>query len=167
MKITKSKIFLSLLALVLLAGCQTQPMSVLHEQSLSFDEGRYQTFQVKHARQSIDGDFEALLNQAITRVLQDKGYTESTNPDLEVKYSLRTRTDERVEIDTYSETGHPAHMEAVFEARMLINVVELSSGNVIWKAAATRDLTQVDLSKFNLELAIERMEELFEEFPER
>ena len=160
-----------------LSACQTPPLKVFHVQKESFDEGNYVSFKVSsHVGTTIKA--EELLNNAIADVMIEKGYVDGANPDFEIRYSIKTMQSQRLEINNVAPAaspritgtqpaGHPPHMEAVFEARILVNVIDSKTGDVIWKAASIRDLTQVDISKFDAIKAHDRMHEMFENFPSR
>ena len=161
-----------------LTACQTPPLEVVHVQKEGFNAGNYVSFKVSHSHVDIATQAEELINTAIADVMLEKGYVDGANPDFEIRYSLKTMQSQRLEIDSVAPTGpawqggaqqagHPPQMEAVFEARMLVNVIDTKTNEVIWKAASNRDLTQVDVSKFNADKAHDRMHEMFENFPSR
>ncbi|MCH2159907.1 MAG: DUF4136 domain-containing protein [Oleiphilaceae bacterium] len=171
-KLTQSGLLIALA--VLISACQAPQMQVLYEQSPKFGNN-YKSFKVVHTHTDIATEAEKLLNEAIANVMLDKGYVDGAEPDFVIQYSLRTQQSQRLEFDQAPTPGvlgrfppaHPPHMEAVFEARMLVNVIESSSGDVVWKAATTGDLTQVNVKKFNAEKANARMQEMFADFPTR
>lgn len=156
--------------LALLGGCQTAPLDVVHVQKAGFSDGNYVSFKVSHTHVDIATRAEELINNAIAEVMTEKGYVDGATPDFEIRYSLTTKESQRLEINSpeaMGQVGHPPQMEAVFEARMLVNVIDTKTGEVIWKAASTRDLTQVNVSKFDEHKAHDRMHEMFENFPSR
>ncbi|KZY72559.1 hypothetical protein A3742_08265 [Oleiphilus sp. HI0071] len=164
--------------IVFLTGCGTAPLEVVHVQKEGFNEGKYISFKVSHSHVDIATKAEELINKAIADVMTEKGYVDGANADFEIRYSLKTMQSQRLEIESVAPTGpawqggaqpagHPPQMEAVFEARMLVNVIDTKTGEVIWKAASNRDLTQVDVSKFDSNKAHDRMHEMFENFPAR
>ncbi len=162
--------FFLLSTIALLSACQTAPLNVVHVQKENFSEGQYASFKVAHTHVDIATKAEELINNAIAEVMVEKGYVDGANPDFEIRYSLKTTQSQRLEVqspESMGIEGHPTQMEAVFEARMLVNVVDTKTKEVIWKAASSRDLSQVNVKNFDAQKAHDRMHEMFENFPDR
>jgi len=159
-----------LATIALLSACQTAPLNVVHVKKENFNEGNYVSFKVSHT--SVDAKQEAkeLITNAIAEIMIEKGYVDGANPDFEIRYSIKTSQSTRLEVqspESMGIEGHPPQMEAVFEARMLVNVIDTKTNEVIWKAASSRDLSQVNIQKFDASKAHDRMHEMFENFPAR
>jgi hypothetical protein len=150
-----------------LTACQTPPLHVYSVLKEGVDLSKYQSFTIP-AVGNVDSKYYDYINKAIIKNLSDKSYQLSEQADLIVRYSLKLKTDEQVKMESISEQGNIhtyASMEAIFEAVMLVNIIDTKSKNVIWKAATTRDLKSVNLREVDQERVDRSIEELFESFP--
>jgi hypothetical protein len=150
-----------------LTACQTPPLHVYSVLKEGVDLSQYQTFTIP-ALGNVNSKYYDYINKAIIKNLSDKGYQLSEQADLMVRYSLKLKTDEQVKMESISEQGNihsHASMEAIFEAVMLVNIIDTKSKNVIWKAATTRDLKSVNLKAVDQESVDRSIQELFESFP--
>lgn len=161
-KHTLTLLFLSLT----LTACQTPPLHVYHSMSNDVDLSRYQTFSIQ-AMTDEDNPFVNYINQGIINTLTKKGYQFSEESDLVIRYSLEVKSGETVKISAIPVQGNiytQTSMEAVFEAKMLANVIDKASKRVIWKAATSRDIRGVNTKHIDQAKVNDRMDELFESF---
>jgi len=161
-KHTLTLLFLSLT----LTACQTPPLDVYHSMGEGVDLSRYQTFSIQ-AMTDIDSPFVNYINQGIINTLTKKGYQFSEESDFIVRYSLEVQSGESVKINSIPIHGNiytQTSMEAVFEAKMLANVIDKASKHVIWKAATSRDIRGVNTKSVDQAKVNDRMDELFESF---
>jgi hypothetical protein len=131
------------------------------------DLGQYQSYNIL-AVGTNEGGFLDYINEGIINNLSDKGYHLSEQADFIVKYSLEFKADEYIKVESIPEPGNihnQASMEAVFEATMLVNIIDTKTKEVIWKAATTRDLKSVNLKKVDQERVNSSIDELFDSFP--
>jgi len=163
------KLVLILCSPLWLAACQTPPLHVHSVLKDGVDLSQYQTFTIPEVG-PVDNKYYAYINKSIIHILRDKGYQLSEQADLIVRYSLKLQTDEQLKMESIPEQGNihtHASMEAVFEAVMLVNVIDMKTKQVIWKAATTRDLKNVNLKGVDQERVDRSIKELFEFFPAR
>mgnify|MGYP000412752245 CR=1 FL=1 len=163
------KLFPLLCLSLWLTACQTPPLHVYSVLKDGVDLSQYQTFTIP-AVGNVDSKYYDYINKAIIKDLSDKGYQLSEQADLIVRYSLELKADEHVKVESIPEQGNihtQTSMEAIFEAVMLVNIIDTKSNNVIWKAATTRDLKSVNLKEVDQERVDRSIEELFESFPAR
>lgn len=152
-----------------LIACQTPPLQVYYAMNNELDLTAYQTFTIQIATNS-ESQYLDYINKGIIASLSAKGYHSTQQADLIVRYSLHFKADERLQLECIPQQGTlhtTTSMEAVFEAKMLVNIIDTRTDNIIWKAATTRDLSSVNLEKVNQESINKRIEELFESFPAR
>lgn len=159
--------WLLMLSLSLLTACQTPPLTIHHSMDAAFDLDQYQTFSV-HALQQDKPEHIRLINEAIRRVMIYKGYTPAEDADLRIVYDIDVHQSSKLQQETLPQNGQlysKAKLEAVFEAKMLVNAFAKSTNTVVWKASTTRDLTNANTLKFDQQRANLRMEELFASLP--
>jgi len=152
-----------------LTACQAPPLHVYSVMKEGVDVSQYQTFTIPDVG-SVENKYYDYINKAIIKNLSDKGYQLSEQADLIVRYSLEFIADEQMKVESIFEQGDihtHTSMEAVFEAVMLVNIIDTKSKKVIWKAATTRDLKSVNLKKVDQERVDNSINELFESFPAR
>ena len=161
----KNTFSLLLLALTLTA-CQTPPLDVYHSMNSDVDLSRYQTFSIQ-AVTDRDNKFTNFINKGIENNLNEKGYQLAEESDLVVIYSLQIEESEQLkqkQIPVHGTIYTQTSMEAVFEAKMLVNIIDSKTGKVIWKAATSRDLRRVNANNVDQAKINDRMNELFESF---
>jgi hypothetical protein len=152
-----------------LTACQTQTLHVYSVLKEGVDLSQYQTFTIP-ALGNVNSKYYDYINKGIINNLTTKGYQQSEQADLITRYSLKFQTDEQVKMEAISEKGNihtDTFMEAIFEAVMLVNIIDTKTNIVIWKAATTRDLKSVNLKEVDQESINRSIEELFESFPAR
>ena len=161
------KLFLFLCLSIWLSACQAPPLHVYSVLKEGADLSQYRTFTIPEVG-SVDNKYYDYINKSIIHTLTDKGYQLSEQADLIVRYSLKFKTDEQLKIESIPEQGNihtHASLEAVFEAVMLVNIIDRKTKQVIWKAATTRDLKNVNLKGVDQERVDRSIAELFESFP--
>ncbi len=152
-----------------LSACQTPPLHVYSVMKEGVDLSQYKTFTIPVVSTSESRYFD-YINAGIIKTLSEKGYQLSQPADLIVQYSLELIADEVIKVESIPEQGNihnQASMEAIFEASMLVNIIDTKTKKVIWKAATTRDLKNINMKKVDQERVNRSMEELFESFPKR
>lgn len=158
---------LSTAMVFLLSACQTPPLEVAAQSVNAHTLSHESTFKVQ-ARSEREGPYLDLLTQSITEYLTAKGFKESESPDMLVAYQIRFKEDTEIvtEIIPVADLVYNRQqLEPVFEAHILINAIDTKTGDVLWKAASKRDLTQVSSKKYTKERADKAASELFESFP--
>lgn len=163
------KLFSFLWLSLWLTACQTPPLHVYYVMEEEVDLTPYQTFAIQVVSHSED-QFIDFINAGIVKDLSNKGYRISEQADLIVRYSLEFEADQHLKLENIPEKGNiytKSSMEAVFDAKMLVNIIDTNTKKVIWKAATTRDLRSVSLKKVDQERVNDRIEELFDSFPAR
>jgi hypothetical protein len=149
-----------------LTACQTPPLDVYHSMNNDVDLSQYQTFSIQAITDS-DSPFINYLNRGIINTFIKKGYQLSEESDLVIRYSLEVQSGETVKINSIPVQGNiytQTSMEAVFEAKMLANIIDRASERVIWKAATSRDIRGINAKHINQAKVNERMAELFDSF---
>ena len=160
---------LSIICLAFVQACATPSLHVDYESKSDFNIENYKTFEIK-SLVSPPHPYVELINEGITNTLTSKGLTPAKSADLVVLYDVNVDKGSRLhdeEIPVNNMVYTKMTVEAVYDAKILVNVVDVKTNKVMWKATSTRDLTQVDPKKFNQEKANTRMSELFEDFPAR
>lgn len=161
---------LALLCLTLwLSACQTPPLHVYSVMKDGVDLSKYQSFTIPPVVTGESSYFD-YINKGIINNLSEKGYSFSKPADLIVQYSLQFIADEQVRVESIPEQGNihnQASMEAVFEAVFLVNIIDTKTNKVIWKAATTRDLRNINMKSVDERRIENSIEELFESFPAR
>jgi hypothetical protein len=170
--ILKGRLKYRLVLLVLslaFSACQTPALDVYYSIADDVELSQYQTFLIEPIT---DGDnrFIDFLNVGIEEALTRKGYQLSNSPELIVRYALDIAEDKRLKLDSIPLNGliqTKAIMDAVFEAKMLVNVVDTKTGKIVWKAATSRDLRALNTKKIQQAKVNVRMEQLFDSFSAR
>jgi Domain of unknown function (DUF4136) len=158
------------LLFLVLIGCNTFPLDVYYAIPEGVDLSVYKTFAIEPILDNdnfYDTGFIKLLNTAIVDTLNKKGCSLADSPELIVKYSLEIDEDKSLKLEHVPFEGliqTKAMIEAVFEAKMLVNAVDIKTGQIIWKAATTKDLRSVSTKKINQARVNKRMGELFQSF---
>ena len=154
---------------LILSACQVPPLDVYHSMNDKLDFSQYKTFSVNSTTIS-DTLFLDLLTRNISTVLSEKGYQENQQADLVVVYHIDVDQGEKLKSASIPIQGNiytQSTLEAVYEAQILVNVVDTKTKMVVWKASSSRDLTKVNTSSISEEKAYARMSELFESFPSK
>ncbi|OZG70962.1 hypothetical protein BTA51_22920 [Hahella sp. CCB-MM4] len=151
------------------SGCATRELLPAVVISPNISASEYSGFTVENASQR-DGEIYAMLNVGINKVFTEKGYRPGVNSkrDLRVRYLLLVDRGQRL-VEQVIPTGKGDvtrhYMEAVNEARFLVNVVDTATNEVVWKASTIKDISGKSLpSQEELE---ERLAEFFDSFPTR
>ena len=152
-----------------LSACQVPPLDVYYSMNNNTNFSQYKSFSVSSTSIS-DKVFLDVLTRKISTVLEDKGYRQEaeSKADLVVVYHIDIDQGEKIKQEAIPVKGNiytRATLEAVYEAQILVNVVDTKTKMVVWKASSSRDLTNIDTSKIDEEKAHQRMLELFESFP--
>ena len=167
--ITCLRVILFAVTSLLLSACQTPPLHVYSTMNDKVDFSQFETFAVNSTLIS-DSLLLNELTRNISAVLSEKGYQkESTEKaDLEVVYHLNIKEGDKLKQASIPVNGlvytRPM-LESVYEAQILVNVINTKSKMVIWKATSSRDLTNIDTSNIDEKKVHARMLELFESFP--
>lgn len=165
------KTIFALLLSLSLFGCQIQPLDVHYAGVAASKITSATTFTVE-AHSSINADVIRMLNKGIEKTLTGKGYqkAEGSSAQLLVIYQVKLIEDTEFRTEAAPEgriVKTYQKLEPVFEAKLLTNVVDTKTKQVLWKASSIKDLTQVNTKEFSQDRADERMEELFTGFPSR
>lgn len=160
-----------ILTLTALVGCQTTHLDVQYAGVEDKKITASSTFKID-ARSDIKADRLAMLTMGIEKTLLEKGYkkADDDNADLLVIYQVNVIQGEEVRAETIpvgTTIMTRPKLEPVFEAKILTNVLDHKSNEVLWKASSIKDLTQVNTKDFTQDRADQRMAELFEGFPSR
>jgi hypothetical protein len=164
-------LFVLAFTLLALVGCQSAQLDV---QYAGVDDSKItnaSSFKIE-ARSDIKAETLEMITMGIEKTLMDKGYKKADNgkAELVVIYQINVIQGEEVRAETIpvgTTVMTRPKLEAVFEAKILTNVLSAESNEVLWKASSIRDLTQVKTGSFSQEKANQRMSELFEGFPSR
>ena len=154
---------------LLLTGCQTPPLDVQYRIDDNFDSKQHLTFSV-HTKHESNPDYIEFISKGIEKVLIEKGYQPSNKADIHIVYEIDIDQGTKVKTEAIPVRGQLYNrmtLEAVLEAKILVNAFEKRSGKVIWKASSSRDLTNVNTNRFDQDRANLRMAELFASFPAR
>lgn len=151
---------------LLLVGCQSTPLDVQYAKDADFNPDQYQTFAIEPVSYE-DNPFVKYVNLGIETVMSEKGYRLSDDPDLIIRYSVIIEEEHELKLDQVP-SGTLIHttplIEAVFEAKMLVNAIDARSGEVLWKAATSRDISSVNTRKIEQARVNQRIGELFDSF---
>lgn len=162
------KLIIAALGMILLAGCQTRPLEV----HAIFDEqefGMYQTVKVQTLTDDQRPKIEE-VTKAIERHLVGKGYTLSEEAELVVLFDVTVEQGSELRLNDIPYKNNVVTrptLEAVYEATLLVNAVDVARETVVWKALTTRDLREVNPKRVDAAKMDERMAEVFETFPAR
>ena len=167
--ITCLRVILFAVASLLLSACQTPPLHVYSTMNDKIDFSQFETFSVNSTSIS-DTSLLNVLTRNISSVLNEKGYQKKLpeNADLAVVYHVDIDQGNKLKQSSIPVKGNiymQTTLEAVYEAQILVNVVDTKTKMVLWKASSTRDLTSVNTSKIDEQKVHARMLELFDSFP--
>jgi len=160
--------FVVFCTILLLGACGSSPLTV---HSVVKDQPRLtelNSFSI-HARTDIQGEQIDMLNSAMAQELTNKGYTVAEDAEMLVIYQLEVKEGEELvteSVNIRNRVLSRPRLEAVYEAAILINVFDSKTGDLLWKASSTRDLTQVNTVHYTQDRANKAASELFESFPE-
>jgi len=154
---------------LILSACQVPPLDVYHSMNDKVDFSQYKTFSVNSTTIS-DAAFLDVLTRKISLVLNDKGYRQETETkaDLVVVYHIDIDQGNKLKQASIPIKGNiytHSTLEAVYEAQILVNVVDTKTRMVIWKASSSRELASIDTSELDEDKVHQRMLELFESLP--
>lgn len=126
-------------------GCATPSADVSSAVSPTANFKTYHTVALENASEAQGPEFAA-IEKAIAEVLAEKGYrVGDKTSDLTLLYRLTRDRGEKLKeeiIPTAQGTLVRRNMEAVNEAKFLVNLVDTRSGDMAWKASTVRDLTR-------------------------
>ncbi len=168
--IANLKRFLSVAVLLwLLIGCASSPSDVSYVSDGDFDAARYSTIAIENAT-GYRGPIYSMIDAGIEKVFSEKGFQveQDKKPDLLVRYVLLIERGEKlVERIIPTQAGiYSRHtMEPVNEARFLVNIVDLASDKVVWKASTVRDISGKSHPEYGM--VEQRLAEFFADFPEK
>lgn len=141
-----------------LAACAGSPSS-----SGAAAEGRwgqYRTFGFVPSRDSVrSSQVASILRAEVTRQMNARGLTQSSNPDLLVHFAVDT--EERVQVPGARSTGaaaarfpfleeyyrqlppgHATDLNRVTEGRLTIDILDVQQQRLVWRGTAERRVTQ-------------------------
>lgn len=154
-------------ALGLGVGCATGPAEVSSVVSPTANFKAYQTVALENVSQQEGPEF-ALIEKSIASVLSDKGYrVGGKDSDLTLLYRLTRDRGEKLKeevIPTAQGTVIRRNLEAVNEAKFLVNLVDTRSGAMAWKGSTVRDLTRQKTPMTDAEIKT-ALEEFFATLP--
>jgi len=152
----------------LLLGCQTTPLDVYYAADEEVDLTHYDTFSVQSIND--DSNINRAITQGIESELAKKGYQHSDQAELIFAFSLEINESETLKQTPISIKGNTftrTSLEAVYEAKMLINAIDVSTKQVVWKASTSRDIRSVGTKSIDQNRINERMAELLYAYPAR
>ncbi len=164
-----SRLLLLVIALSLLTACQSAPLDIHYYLSNEADFSQYQTFSVSPIN-SQNGRMIPKVTLGIERAMLAKGYSVAAEPDLQVLYQVHVSESEKLKSEVIPVPGNVFNrttLEAVYEAKLLVNIVDAKTSQMLWKASTIRDLTQVRRKNETQEQVDQRIAEVFASFPER
>lgn len=161
--------WLGLMAILLLGSCATtyDPVQVVADEHVDFS--RYRTFEIDTLLldAEVDGQQDLLVNQmigqALAQTLTRKGLRQDQGgrPDLRVRYLARVKTQPGVDVEHVpTEQGVWTRYwnDPVSQGRLLVNLVDTSTGNVVWKGVYTQELENPDaITRQEIERVVERL----------
>lgn len=155
---------------LMLCSCATPSLDVYYDGGDLIDPSKHQMFSIQGGDESLA--HIPMINKGIVNALSSKGYRYVENGgDFVVLYRLNLEEGDKlvstfIPINGYVYTQ--TQLEAVYEAKMLVNVMEAKNdGKLLWKASTMRDLTTVDTSVLDQDRINNSMSELFDSFPSR
>lgn len=159
-----------LIALIstLLVGCSTPSLNVLSNLDPGFNAANYSTVSVTSL--SVE---QTPLNEAIKlqfeATLSEKGYrVVDTEASLIMVYDLKLSQDTQLKREVVNIGGRfieRPRIDALYTASILVNAYDSFASKVIWKAASSRDLRNVNLTEIDKDKLRARIGELFESLP--
>jgi hypothetical protein len=154
--------------LLSLTACQLAPLHVQSVLENDADPRQYQSVSVESL--NLKNDVISMITKGIEQHLQSKGYVLSDEPELVFVYQLDIKESEHLNYRVQTEGRHVLNLtslEAVFEAKMLVNAIDTRNKQLIWKASTSKDIRSVDKDSVDQGKINTRMEELFASFPAR
>ena len=152
-----------------MVACQIPPLDVYSSVNNKVEFNNYRSFTV-HATIKSSDQFLDLVTHNIETVLLEKGYQKDAQADFVVLFQIDIDQVDQVVQEAIPVQGKlymRAKLEAVFKAKILVNVIDTKTNVVVWKAASSRDLSGIDTSKIDNERVHQRMLELFDSFPSK
>ncbi|AOS98419.1 hypothetical protein AUP74_03053 [Microbulbifer aggregans] len=144
--------------------------------------GQYRTFGFVRSGDSVrSGEVAAILRAEVTRQMNARGLTQSSNPDLLVH--LAVDTEQRVQVpgarstggaaarfpfleEYYSQLppGHATDLNRVTEGRLTIDVLDVQQRQLVWRGRAQRKVTSQMMANPQPALA-GAVDDIFRRFP--
>ncbi|WP_157496891.1 DUF4136 domain-containing protein [Hahella ganghwensis] len=150
-------------------GCASTEHKPVVAMSQDLSADRYSGFVIENSSQR-EGDIYLLLNEGIQKVFTEKGYRPASdeNASMRIRYLLLVERGQRL-VEQVVPTGKgdltKHYMEPVNEAKFLVNIVDMDSNQVVWKASTVRDISGKSLpSQVEVD---EKLAAFFATFPEK
>lgn len=171
-------LLLLILSALAINGCQPIPLEVQHFTAKTIDLAKYKTFAIEPAIEE-DNFLIAHVSRGIAKNLTDKGYQLAEQPELLVRYQVKLIQDKKVNVidrleDRKIDTNHRGKvfrtqiiLEPVYEAKMLINAIDVNTNEVVWKASTASDLMLINTEPVDQQQINQSIAELFASFPRR
>src|SRR5690606_4040688 len=144
-----------LVVVLVMTGCATayNPVEVVADEQVDFSQ--YRSFEIDALilDSSVDGQQDLLVNQMIGQALAQslirKGLVQDQggSPDLRVRFLARVQTQAGIDIEHVpTEQGVWTRYwnDPVSQGRLLVNLVDTATGNVVWKGVYTQQLDSPD-----------------------
>ena len=168
-------LLLLILGALALNGCQPLPLEVQHFTDKTIDLAQYKTFAIEPVIEE-DNFLIAHVSRGITKSLADKGYQLAEQPELLIRYQVKLIQDKKLNVidrldDRKINPTRRFHtqiiLEPVYEAKLLINAIDVSTNQVVWKASTASDLLLINTEPVDQQQINQSIAELFASFPRR
>lgn len=163
-----SRLFFTLLVLLLMQGCQSTGLNVSYE----LKDNSFQNYQHVKVETLNDPSHRSIgqLVSAMELKLSNLGYQLSSSPDLVIVFEVDVDKSQKLNLEQLSVMGRiytRPKLEAVNQATITINAYDPKLDSVVWKASTQKDITHIKADKIQQELVNKRVSELFASFPEK
>ncbi len=160
------RLWVGVAVLLVTAGCATDysPVEVVADKDVDFSQ--YRTFEIEALILDSMGEFEGqqdllvnqMIGQSLAKSLIQKGLEQDQggDPDLRVRFLARVKTQAGVDVE-HVPTEHGVWTrywnEPVSQGKLLVNLLDTATGNVVWKGVYTQELdnpealTQSDIDR--------------------
>ena len=166
-----------IILLLVFTGISCSPVRVVSTETFAEDLSRYKTYNYYQPTTS-PGVYDDVLLAAIDKQLEERGFTKSDNPDLKINIGksftnvAQTRETDYRDIRYSGERNYQWESDEVIvneykEGTVVLDIVETSSGNLVWQGIAA-SILEGELNKKNTKMAARidaAIEKLFRRFP--
>lgn len=151
------------------ASSSRRNIQMNYDESAPFDS--YKTYSIEAIQQDHQAaGLNTMIEKGIVGAMADKGLSQKMTgkADILIRYATRIERGQEMKLEQIS-TGKGVYtrsqMEPVNEGSLLINIIDIKSDRVVWKASSISDITGITLENVTQVGVDEAVDEIFEGYP--
>jgi len=157
---------------IILTACASSSrrnVQMNYDESAPFDS--YKTYTIEAIQQDHQAaGLNVMIEKGIIGAMADKGLSHKMTgkADILIRYATHIERGQEMKLEQIS-TGKGVYtrsqMEPVNEGSLLINIIDIKSDKVVWKASSISDITGITLEDVTQVGVDEAVDEIFEGYP--